>query len=255
MAEAFGVGAGIVGVLGLTIQIAQVVFQFGSDWKDAPKDLKDFVNEVQSLKVVLSETNTNFIQDKDFNEAFRGRRSILLSRLGANAPRTDEIGISVASCEANLKEFLDDLRKRADVHKFSFKRLKEPFLAQKTRQSVASLRHHCQVFNNMVSMDTLKLGAITQGEMRAARKEQKEWHNAEKNQKILTWISNLSFEKKQKDLFSKRHPGTGQWLLDDDKFQTWRDDNQNAPSVLWCPGIRKLLYYYPLKVLVELIRY
>jgi hypothetical protein len=40
MADPFGTGAGIVGVISLAIQITQVAVQFGMDWKDAPDDIK-----------------------------------------------------------------------------------------------------------------------------------------------------------------------------------------------------------------------
>ncbi|KAM5349322.1 hypothetical protein ACJ41O_005827 [Fusarium nematophilum] len=51
---------------------------------------------------------------------------------------------------------------------------------------------------------------------------------------IITWISTLDFREKQKSVFSKRHQGTGQWLLDSVAFQHWfcSDDN----STLWCHG-------------------
>jgi hypothetical protein len=84
MADPFG----IVGVISLTIQIAQTVVQFGLDWKDAPHDAKTFLNELQTLKTVLSETNTNLFLNSDFGAAFQNQPSLLLSQLGPNAPST-----------------------------------------------------------------------------------------------------------------------------------------------------------------------
>jgi hypothetical protein len=60
MADPFGIGAGVVGAISLTIQIAQVVVQFGLDWKDAPDDVKNFMAELQSLNSVLSRTTNTF---------------------------------------------------------------------------------------------------------------------------------------------------------------------------------------------------
>lgn len=78
MADPFG----IVGVISLAIQITQTVVQFGLDWKDAPHDAKNFLTELQTLKTILSETNTNILLDSDFAEAFQNRPSFLLSQLG-----------------------------------------------------------------------------------------------------------------------------------------------------------------------------
>lgn len=69
------IGAGIVGVISLTIQVAQVVVQFGQDWKDVPGDAKSLMAELGSLKTALSETNTNTLLNPDFADAFQGRPS------------------------------------------------------------------------------------------------------------------------------------------------------------------------------------
>lgn len=246
MAEAFGTGAGIIGVLGLTIQITQVVVQFGLDWKDAPTSLKSFMCELRSLKVVLLET-TNFLEDPGFKEAFQDKPSIIQSRLGPNAP--PDTGLSIKSCTVELEKVLAELKKRAKGRRLGWERFKWPFLAENTQKSLKILRDHCQIFNNMLSMDAMSLGVTTLTEMREARGEQREWHNAEENKAILTWISNLSFEEKQTDILSKRHPGTGEWLLQQDRFIDWRNGVLDEPSTLWCPGIRKLLPTSPMALL------
>ena len=242
MAAGLDVAAGVVGVLGLTIQITQIVTQFGLDWKDAPTDVKNFMNELRSLKTVLSETRTNFLDDPNFKEAFEDRPSILLSELGPNAPTTAETKLSIESCKAELEMVLNGLKKRDEGSRMGWERLKGPFLAKSTRNSIDNLRRCCQLFNNMVSMDAMSLGLMIRTEVIAARREQQEWHNARENQAILTWISNLSFKEKQTDILSKRHPGTGQWLLERESFQDWRNGVHDRPSALWCPGMRKLVH-------------
>ncbi|KAI8724317.1 hypothetical protein NCS52_00000500 [Fusarium sp. LHS14.1] len=69
-------------------------------------------------------------------------------------------------------------------------------------------------------------------------------------QSIITWLSSLDFREKQRSVFSKRHHGTGQWLLDSVAFQHWfcGDDN----SILWCHGKRTdpLSHYYTTWIMV-----
>jgi hypothetical protein len=55
---------------------------------------------------------------------------------------------------------------------------------------------------------------------------------------IVTWLSPLNFWTKQNDVFSSRQEGTGQWLLDSNKFRDWVFGTGNT---LWCSGIRKLI--------------
>jgi predicted ATPase len=40
-------------------------------------------------------------------------------------------------------------------------------------------------------------------------------------EKIVESLSSLSFREKQMDVFAKRHPGTGQWLLETEEFRQW----------------------------------
>ena len=54
---------------------------------------------------------------------------------------------------------------------------------------------------------------------------------------ILEWLSPDDFEETQMRHLRKRFQGTGQWLLDDPRFQSWRDEVQSR--LLWCYGARK----------------
>jgi len=215
------------------------VVQFGLDWKDAPKDVKNFMTELQSLKTTLSETNTNILLNPDFAEAFQDRPSTLLSQLGANAPSASDTKVMLETCQKELETLVSDLMKRAKEHRVGWERLKGPFLVKDTRKLVEMLHRQCQIFNSMLSIDAAVLGVTTYKEIKKAREEQQEWHKTEENQKILSWLSHLSFEDKQKDIFSKHHPGTGEWFLNKDEFKEWRDSGLDEPSILWCPGIRK----------------
>ncbi|KAH0538021.1 hypothetical protein FGG08_005382 [Glutinoglossum americanum] len=51
---------------------------------------------------------------------------------------------------------------------------------------------------------------------------------------IADWLSPLNFIQKQSDVLDRRHPGTGQWLLDSDMFRDWLS---GAEQTLWCRGI------------------
>ena len=238
MAEVFGVAAGVVGILGLTIQITQVVAEFRLDWKDAPEDVRGFKMELRSLVSVLSETQ-KLVLHADVKEAFANQRSALLSELGPDAPPVAQTKLSIKFCKDELEEMIVELKSRGVGHRMGWDRLRSTFMNKRTQSSVDKLRHQCEIFNNMISIDTMMLGVMNSKEMRQAREEQREWHNVEQNQKILTWLSDLNFDEKQRDILSKRHPGTGRWLLESDNFKAWRNGHDESPSTLWCPGIRE----------------
>jgi hypothetical protein len=143
MADPFRIGAGIVGIISLTIQITQVVVQFGLDWKNAQHDVEIFMAELQSLKTILSETNTNTLLNPDFAEAFQGRNSLLLSRLGTDVSSATDTKLMLATCQKGLENLLSELKKRAKGRRVGWERFKGAFLAQDTRESVENLHQQC----------------------------------------------------------------------------------------------------------------
>ena len=248
MADAFGIGAGIIGVISLTTQITQVVVQFGLDWKSAPADIKSFMVELGTLKTVLSETNTNILLNPDFAEAFQNRPSILLSQLGPNAPPTTDTKLMLDICKRNMEDLLKELKKRDKGHRVGWERVKGALLAKNTRESVENLNRQCQVLNGLVSIDTAVLGATTYKEVKAKRrdqqeawKEQQEWHQAGTNKELLTWLTKTDYGSQQSDFLSRRQEGTGQWFLDSDEFQRWCKGNRQTLLCTGMPGAGKTI--------------
>ncbi|KAJ7789811.1 hypothetical protein B0H14DRAFT_2535914 [Mycena olivaceomarginata] len=68
------------------------------------------------------------------------------------------------------------------------------------------------------------------------QKEAEIWDQMEatKRQTIIEWLSPLNFFLRQQDISKTRQQGTGEWLLDDLKFNSWKS---NPRQVLWCSGI------------------
>lgn len=51
---------------------------------------------------------------------------------------------------------------------------------------------------------------------------------------ILNWLTATDYSPQQNDYIRRRQPGTGQWLLDSPKFQTWL---QTGKQTLFCSGM------------------
>jgi hypothetical protein len=52
---------------------------------------------------------------------------------------------------------------------------------------------------------------------------------------VLNWLSNVDFRSNYLDALRKREAGTGQWLIDQELFKSWRDGPLRA---LWLNGMR-----------------
>lgn len=71
--------------------------------------------------------------------------------------------------------------------------------------------------------------------IRLANVEQQEAN--EMHRQILKWLSPDDYEEIHEGHYGRRCENTGQWLLDDHRFISWRDKTQSG--LLWCHGIRK----------------
>ena len=60
----------------------------------------------------------------------------------------------------------------------------------------------------------------------------------ERRRTLLEWLSPDDFEEIHERQVNKRCKNTGQWLLDDPRFLTWRDASQS--SILRCHGACRL---------------
>jgi hypothetical protein len=56
----------------------------------------------------------------------------------------------------------------------------------------------------------------------------------EENKIILDWLTPLDYAPQQSDFITRRQKGTGQWLLESEKFQEWLTKSKQT---LFCPGI------------------
>ncbi len=56
--------------------------------------------------------------------------------------------------------------------------------------------------------------------------------------KVFLWLSDVPYETDHYNATKGRVEGTGQWLLDNETYHTWR--NAKSSTILWLNGIRKL---------------
>ncbi|RYP50236.1 hypothetical protein DL769_010976 [Monosporascus sp. CRB-8-3] len=247
MADPFG----IIGVIGVAGQIIQIGVQFGLDWKEAPDDARSLKVQLQALQTILYETNTNILLNKDFADAFRGRRSTLLSQLGPTAHGTD-MRLMVSACHAGLQSLLDDLIQRIQGHRIGWERLKAAFQSKKTREAVENLHRQCLTLNQLVAIDSATLIAGIHREVKEAQTQQQQMHRAQyrslnhirdridsreasdEREMVLNWLTPIDYTPQQNDFIGRRQEGTGQWLLDSSEFKAWVETKKQT---LFCPGI------------------
>jgi len=58
---------------------------------------------------------------------------------------------------------------------------------------------------------------------------------------VLDWITPIDYAPQQNDFIARRQEGTGRWLLDSVKFQTWLETNKQTLFCLGIPGAGKTI--------------
>lgn len=61
-----------------------------------------------------------------------------------------------------------------------------------------------------------------------------ERQNDQSNRDLIAWLSPVNYHTQQDDFLRRRQAGTGKWLLNSDKFQTWL---KGSKQTLFCHGI------------------
>jgi hypothetical protein len=122
----------------------------------------------------------------------------------------------------------------------------------------------------MITVDAATLGANTNMELKDAIKKQNERHEEgtkatlvikdgvdrlhegqeqlyqdlvlrEQRRTILEWITPIDYAPRQNYFISRRQAGTGQWLLDLEKYQAWLDTNRQTIFCTGFPGAGKTI--------------
>ena len=239
MTDPFSVGAGVVGVLSLAIEVTKITRKYSLEWKEAPDKVKEFLCEVHDLKDFLEDVKEKCGCDEDFRAALEGQRSAPPSSEQPHVTKSGEKSDPTESCRVQLATLIKDLEKRAKGHRFGWERLKAPFLAEDLQASVEQMYRHCRRVADKIGLLTSSIAAMALQEVRQSRDEHREWHNAAENQRILKWLSQLSFEERHRDILAKRFEGTGEWFLNRDDFKAWRNGSLDVSATMWCDGIRK----------------
>ncbi|KAL7954774.1 ankyrin repeat-containing domain protein [Trichoderma compactum] len=139
----------------------------------------------------------------------------------------------VSSQDSELKTANENFRKRIQQAR--------DIVSHATYAGVEQLISHSDQMGRGLHTNTellLQIDNRTQSVINTTAHIQKHFSDietAEERDKIIMWLSSLSFLTKQKDTYAKYHQGTGKWLLNSQSFQIWFNGNMN--STFSCRGI------------------
>jgi hypothetical protein len=118
-------------------------------------------------------------------------------------------------------------------------RLKWPFQKEEIQADIETLRQYRDIFDTSMAIDNLVLTAATYNIVRDAERRLASLTSRDEREElgvIKSSLSPIDFDEQHAAIFSLYVKGTGQWILDSEKFRQWCS---GQGETLWCPGVRK----------------
>ncbi|KFY18128.1 hypothetical protein V492_00128 [Pseudogymnoascus sp. VKM F-4246] len=195
------------------IAAIQLAIKIQKDFADAPSQFKAVSDEVRSLSIVLQDAAVAFPDQELDNERKRSLEDIdrgcrnVLDELQRIIDKNIELSPESGSVGKRIKRVWKRLNwKPEDINQL--------------RSRISTNISLLNAFN----------GQLTQhGVAKLVR-----YQEDEGRQTMLKWLTPIDFAAQQSDFIRRREAGTGQWLLESTKFQSWVKTDQ---QVLFCPGI------------------
>jgi ankyrin repeat protein/Cdc6-like AAA superfamily ATPase len=215
MAE-IGLAASIISVL----QLANDLIKYIQSVRSASEERKALVEELIAVADLL--------------QPFRDRENLDNSLQNGNIQML-ELSNPLSILQGTLQELSIKLGPRSRLKEvgkaltWSFEKSDIKELLQRIERQKATIMLVLQ--NSQIDQSSKILVGVTGIEQGVAALNISK--KLEDNEKVIDWLSDLNFATTQNDTFSRRYDMTGEWLLEDKSFLTWRDGN----GLLWCPGL------------------
>lgn len=246
--DPFSLTVGIAGLLGLAAQTLKVTKAFLHSANHAKDSALEILQELDVLHFNLS------------------RLARLLETENKAGPSFNDTSVLVSSTIAcrNKLTVLHDKLDRVDRNRII--QLKWPLSAKEHQETIGQLRAFVQWVQFALTVDGCALLSKISKEVLEILGQQLETFHllgdidrrthsieqslvdqarilrdngaAREREQVLEWLSNFKHEQKHHDIRMPRMKGTGEWLLNEVAFRTWRDNSKSRDNVLWCHGIQ-----------------
>ena len=227
----------VLSAIELGLRVASELCKLMVDWHDVPRHVEEFEQELQSINKTLNSTEI-LMHSPEYRKA-----------IGV-ASETTEMEEDLLEYETQLNGILQWLRKDdGNFVKKSWNRFRKSLAHRRLRESIESVKLRCEQVQQRLSHDTSLMIANTKNDIAKDREELRSWQLKTENIGIVTWISRTSFEEMHNQILYKREPGTGEWFLKREDFQSWRNrvteskGNPAVPWIFWGYGMRESKHF------------
>ena len=262
--EPFGAASGVVGILSSGITVCDSLLNYYHSWKDAEEDVSKTYASIEELSKTLKLVKTT-IEYEEFNKQIvdQIRVSVESAENSLNNLEKKLNKVRVVALQNGWKE----------KAKAQFRRTLYPFKEStlvKLRELSSEARDDLILALNLLQVDAsavslAKLDSLSQqtahvsanienlklqstsistnvldiaGSTRETARLVDSLTLFEKSKELRAWLSGqYDTTRKQDETWRERHPGTGQWFLQSQKFRAWLEEPaQHAPRIFSLTG-------------------
>lgn len=245
--DPFSLAAGIVGIVGLTVQTLQVTSTFAHQARHGKEEAAELLNQLTVIHHNLSRLDeflrsasggpqfqdTSVLVSSSYS--YRDRLKVLQEKLNA-ASKSRLIPFRWPLNNTEHRQTLDELRAYAQCVQFSLSVNGCALLSKTSGEVVDVLRHQLEAVQLLETVNHRTLSSKEAIENQAQILQNH--HAAEEREEILDWISTVKHEQKHHDIRLPRVQGAGEWFLELNEFKCWREETLSASNVLLCQGIQ-----------------
>jgi hypothetical protein len=232
MADPLSTTANLINLLDLCGK----VLKYLRDVKDGPKDCTRLMVEISSTRGILDTLRETV---KDAETAPQDKWSATIRSLDKDGGPLKRLGEALTSLHGELYKAASarGLTKVA-------KRLLWPFKKEDAEKIIKIIDRQKLLLILALENDHVALSKEIHSDTRIIRADMEafkdnldrlKWRQDDHDRRnILDWLTPINYGTQQSDFISRRHEGTGKWLLNSDKFQAWLNTSNQT---LFCPGI------------------
>ena len=226
MTDPLSVAGSVVGVISLGIQVTQSLVNFYNSYKGRESDIFRIIERLDSLLITFRSLEKT-LSGRTFQE---DEQSVI-----------QNIETSIQSCNDSIQELQHESQKLSNSSsdeataaiKLAGRRVMYPFrksTLQKLDEDIGEIRA-----NISSALDVLQIrdNSKIQDDVTAIRALMDSLRTSQISSNLRDWLSAPDPFSDHNAVLAKRHPGTGMWLVKNDKFLKWLTEGS---STLWLNG-------------------
>ncbi|KAI9370213.1 ankyrin repeat-containing domain protein [Aspergillus egyptiacus] len=221
------------------IAVLKLVKAVRKQFIDAPGQFQAISDDVKRLSNVLRD-----IEDNDPGDTLGPDQKATLDEISQGCYEVlGDLNEALAKYQAFATQSPSGVREtgRWVWKRFTWDQSEIDHFRQRISANIGAYELFLGEINRQLNRETKNIVTATQQGVKELVQQQDVQHR----RAVLNWLSPITHDVKQADLFSRVQKGTGRWLLDrwlldSDKFKQWIKQDKDTPAdgrSLFCPGL------------------